>query len=522
MRYDCVVIGAGHNGLVAAAYLARAGRRVCVLERRHVLGGCCSTEELWPGYRVSPAAYVISLFLPGIIRELELERHGLEILARSPSSFTPLEDGRSLVLGGGPEADRREIRDFSARDAERYPEYEAFLTRVAKSVEPLMEEPAPEVPPRMPPRLRDVPRWWRLGRALEALGEEAHPALELLTGAATPVLERWFESEPLRATLASDSIIGAFCAPSTPGSAYVLLHHVMGEAGGARGVWGYVRGGMGGLADALASACEASGVEIRREAEAISLDVDDGRVRGVGLADGTSVEAPVVASGIDARTTLLRLVGRERLPPPYAERIEAIDYSSASLKINLALDGLPPFETGAWDREAALRGTIHISPSLEYVERAFDDAKYGAPSREPVLEMTIPSTVDDTLAPPGKHVASLFVQYAPYALAEGEWDEARKTAFADRCLGLVDRYAPGFSDRVLHRQVLAPPDLERVYGLTGGNIFQGAMTLSQLGPLRPGPRTPVEGLYLCGAATHPGGGVMGAPGRTAARVILGD
>lgn len=522
MAYDCVVIGAGHNGLVAAAYLARAGRRVCVLERRDVLGGCCSTEELWPGYRVSPAAYVISLFPPAIIGDLALERHGLEILSRSPSSFTPLEDGRSLVLGAGSEADRRELGRFSARDAERYPEYETFLTRVAEVVEPLMEDVAPEVPPRMPPRLRDVPRWWRLGRALEGLGEEAHAALELLTGAAGPILERWFESEPLRATLATDSIIGAFCAPSTPGSAYVLLHHVMGETGGARGVWGYVRGGMGGLARALASACEEAGVEIRREAEVVAVEVEDGAVRGVGLADGTSLEARTVASGVDARTTFLELVGGERLPPAYAERIAAIDYASASLKINLALDGLPGFDTGEWEPSVALRGTIHISPSLEYIERAFDDARRGRPSAEPVVEMTIPSTVDDTLAPEGKHMASLFVQYGPYHLAEGEWDSARKEAFADRCLKAVDRYAPGFSDRVLYRQVLAPPDLERVYGLTGGNIFQGAMSLSQLGPLRPGPRTPVRGLYLCGAATHPGGGVMGVPGRNAARVMLRD
>ncbi|MFQ5947903.1 MAG: phytoene desaturase family protein [Acidimicrobiia bacterium] len=518
MRYDCVVIGAGHNGLVTAAYLARAGRKVCVLERRHVLGGCCSTEELWPGYRVSPAAYVISLFLPEIIRELDLQGHGLEILPRTPSSFTPLPDGRSLVLGAGPETDRREITRFSQRDAERYPEYEAFLTRVAKAVEPLIQGPAPE----LPPRLRNLPRWWRLGRALEGLGDEARPAMELLTGAAGPIVDRWFESEPLRATLATDSIIGAFCAPSTPGSAYVLLHHVMGEAAGARGVWGYVRGGMGGLAEALASVCADLGAEIRREAEVVSVDVAGGRARGVTLADGSSIDARIVASGIDARTTLLELVGRENLPAACADQIAGIDYGSASLKFNLALNGLPQFVTGEWDRETALRGTIHISPTLEYIEQAFDDAKYGEPSREPVLEMTIPSTVDETVAPPGQHVASLFVQYAPYELAEGGWDDARKEAFAHRCLAVLDRYAPGLPDQVLHRQVLAPPDLERVYGLTGGNIFQGAMTLSQLGPLRTGNRTAVERLYLCGAATHPGGGVMGAAGRNAARVILRD
>lgn len=520
MGADCIVIGAGHNGLVTAAYLARAGRRVLVLERRHVLGGCCSTEELWPGFRLSPAAYVISLFLPRIISELELAAHGLEILPRDPSSFTPLEDGRYLLLGHDRTANAREIAKFSRADAGAYGDYEAFLTRVAEEVEPLLMEPPPRVPPALPPSLGEVGYWWRAHKALRRLGPELHEAVELLTGAAAPILERWFESEPLKATLATDSIIGAFTSPSRPGSAYVLLHHVMGEAGGARGVWGYVRGGMGGLAAALARAAESLGVEIRREAEVASIDVEGGRARGVTLADGTSLSAGAVVSSVDASRTLLGLTGEEHLSEDFARRIRAIDYSSASVKINLALDGLPAFRTGDVDPEIALRGTIHVAPHLEYIERAFEDARRGASSREPVLEVTIPSTVDDTLAPAGRHVMSIFAQYAPYR--EGEAGRADAEAFADRCLEALSRHAPDLRERVLHRQVMGPADLERVYGLTGGNIFQGAMSLSQLGPFRAGYRTPVSGLYLCGAATHPGGGVMGACGLNAAREVLRD
>lgn len=513
--YDCVVIGGGHNGLVAAAYLARAGRKVLVLERRAVMGGCTSTEELLPGFKMSPAAYVISLFHPEIVRDLDLTRHGLEVLPRDPSSFTPLEDGRHLLLGHDEAANRREIAKFSARDAEAYPRYDALLTRLAAAIEPLMHSP----PPRLPPRLRDLARWWPYYRAMRRLGGDLRAAAEMLAAPASRILDRYFESEPLKATLATDAIIGAFAAPSTPGSAYVLLHHVMGEAGGRRGVWGYVRGGMGGLPAALEKACLAAGAEIRREAGVARIRVESGRAAGVVLDDGAEVHARAVASSIDANQTFLRLVGAEHLPDEFAQDVRQIDYSSASAKINLALDGLPAFRTGDVAREVALRGTTHLVPDMEFIERAFDDARYGRPSREPVLEMTIPSVVDDTLAPPGKHVASIFVQYAPYRLAEGTWDDERER-FGDRCLQLLSRYAPNIRDLVLHRQVLTPPDLERIYGLTGGNIMQGAMGLDQLGPLRMDYRTPVRGLFLCGAATHPGGGVIGTCGRNAARAIL--
>lgn len=512
--YDCIVIGGGHNGLIAAAYLARSGRKVLVLERRHVLGGCSSGEALWPGFKSSPAAYVVSLLLPEIIRDLDLNRHGLEILPRDPSSFTPLADGRYLLMGHDDEANRREIAKFSQRDAEAYPKYNAMLERIAEVLAPIVDSP----PPRMPPRLGDLGRWWTYYQAMRRLGPDLRAAIELMAAPAARILDRYFESEPLKATLATDAIIGAMAAPSSPGSAYVLLHHVMGEAGGKRGVWGYVRGGMGGLPDALEKACLAAGVEIRREAPVAAVRVQAGTAAGVALEDGTEIDARTIVSSIDARQTFLKLVGAEHFSGEFSEMVRNIDYASASAKINLALDALPDFQTGPVDPRVALRGTTHICPDSDTIERAFDDAKYGRPSREPVLEMTIPSTVDTSLAPPGKHVASIFVQYAPYRLAEGTWDE-RREEFGDRCIDLLAQYAPNIKRIILHRQVVTPLDMERTYGLTGGNIMQGAMGLDQLGPMRIECRTPIRGLFLCGAATHPGGGILGACGRNAARAI---
>lgn len=533
--FDCLVIGGGHNGLIAAAYLARAGKKVCVLERRHVLGGACTTEELWPGYQVSTAAYVVSLLLPEIIRDLRLKHYGLTILPRRPSSFTPLPDGQSLLMGSDAELNARQIGKFSPRDAESYPRYEALLDRVARTLEPLLNQAAPDPLPlpagwrRIGPakRLRDAAKMWSLYRALADLGEALPEALELVCGSARTILDRWFESDALKATLATDAIIGSAQSISAPGSAYVLLHHVMGEAGGARGVWGYVQGGMGGLATALEGACLDLGVEIRREAEVRRILSRGARAAGVALADGSQLRAHVVASSIDPHWTFERLLEPADLPEPFRAAVTRIDYSSASAKINLAL-AEPPRFTCVEDSESRLhlRGTIHIGPSLDYLERAYDDSKYGRPSEHPILEITLPTSVDRTIAPPGRHIMSIFVQYAPYRLADGDWDQI-KEAFADRCLEELARYAPNVSQSVLHRQVLSPLDLERTFGLTGGNIFQGAMSLGQLFALRPVPgwadhRTPLAGLYLCGAASHPGGGVMGACGKNAAEEILRD
>jgi phytoene dehydrogenase-like protein len=538
-RYDALIIGGGHNGLVCAAYLARAGRKVCVLERRDVLGGCATTEELWPGYKVSTAAYVISLFPPQVIRELRLKQYALTILPRSPSSFTPLPDGRSLLLGPDERLCHREISKFSPADAEAYPRYNELLERVAAAIEPAIAQVAPDPLPLpdawrkigLAKKVRDARKLWSAYQAIAQLGRDLPAGVELLSGAARPILERWFESEPLRATLATDAIIGAMTSISAPGSAYVLLHHVMGEAGGARGVWGYVQGGMGALSGAIAAACTDMGVDIRRGAPVRRIVTHKGAASGVVLEDGTHLEATAIASSIDARQTFLHLIADEVLPDAFREAVERIDYASASAKINLAL-GEPPRFTSVPNGPDGIgphhRGTIHISPSLDYLEAAYADAVCGRPSARPILEITIPTSVDRTIAPDGKHILSMFVQYAPYRLAgdAGTWDEI-KESFADRCIEVLAEYAPNVPRAIEQRHVLSPLDLERTFGLTGGNIMQGAMSPHQLYCFRPVPgwadhRTPVPGLYLCGAASHPGGGVMGLCGKNAAEEMLRD
>ena len=534
-QYDCIVIGGGHNGLVTAAYLARAGKSVCVLERRHVLGGCAATENLWPGYQVSTAAYVVSLLLPEITRELRLKDYGLNILGRNPSSFTPLLDGRSLTMGPDLEATCKEIAKFSKRDAEAYPRYQDLLERVAATIEPIFNQAAPNPLP-LSQTWRKMgwrDRWnswrtlWDTFQRTRQLEDDLPATIELLTGAARPILQRWFEADVLRATLATDAIIGAFASISSPGTAYVLLHHVMGQAGGARGVWGYIEGGMGSLAGALEKACTDLHVDIIREAEVSRILTEDGQVQGVQLASHQVLMAPVVASSVDAHLTFERFLQADDLPDYFREEVARIDYASASAKINVALSELPNFTGTATPTQGPEHhGTIHIGPTLDHLERAFEDASRGWPSTEPILEITIPTSVDNTIAPEGKHLMSMFVQYAPYQLAEGNWDEIKED-FADRCIELLARYAPNVPSAIEHRQILSPLDLERTYGLTGGNIMQGAMNLNQLYFMRPvagwaDHRSPVEGLYLCGAASHPGGGVMGACGRNAAQEILRD
>src|SRR5438105_2869719 len=515
--YDIIVVGAGHNGLVTAAYLARAGRRVLVLERRDVVGGACVTEELWPGFKVSTAAYVNSLLRPEIIRDLELARHGFELLPRSPSSFTPFPDGRFLLMGPDKELTRQQVAKFSTRDAEALPRYEAMLERVADFIEPTLLETPPNPWSFGPKNLAHLAR---LGWRFLKLGRDGPGAIEILTGAARPILDRWFESEELKIALATDAIIGAMASPSMPGTAYVLFHHVMGECNGVRGMWGYVRGGMGGITQALASAARAHGAEIRVNSPVAKIVTRRGRVKGVALEDGAEFQAKQVASNADAHVTFLQLLEARDLPDEFVAAVRGIDYTSASLKINVALSELPDFKAvkgSGLPPNGHLRGTIHLAPTLDYMERASDD---------PILECTIPSVVDTTVAPAGKHVMSFFVQYAPYQLRNGGWDEV-KDRFADRCFDILNEYAPNFKRSVIDRQVLSPLDLERRFGLTGGNIFQGAMTLPQLFFLRPLPgyadyRAPIKGLYLCGSATHPGGGVMGACGYNAAREILRD
>lgn len=522
--YDAIIVGAGHNGLVTACYLARAKRKVLVLERRYLVGGACVTEDrTFPGYKVSTAAYVNSLFRPEIIRDLGLRGYGFELLERNPASFSPFLDGRYLILGSDKQSEVNEIAKFSPKDAERYPEYERMLERVAAVIEPTLMQKPPNI---AKPSILDLAGMAKLGRGMQKLGPRIGEAVEILTGAARPILDRWFESEELKATLATDAIIGAFAPPSMPGTAYVLFHHVMGETNGKRGVWAYVRGGMGGLTQALARAAADLGVEIRTDAEVSKILTNNGAVRGVALANGDEYAARAVASNADCNVTFNKLLGRELLPPEFAAAIDRISYESASAKINVALDRLPDF-TALPGIEAGPqhRGTVHLCPDQDFIERAYDDAKYGHPSREPVVECTIPSAVDETVAPPGKHLMSMFVQYAPYAPKDGPWSAASKDAFADRCFDIIERYAPGFQNSVIDRQILMPPDLENMFGLTGGNIFQGAMTLDNLFMFRPAPgyagyRMPVRGLFLCGSAAHPGGGVMGAAGLNAAKEML--
>ena len=534
--YDCIIVGGGHNGLVCAHYLAQAGWKVLVLERRPLVGGACATEELWPGYKVSTAAYVVSLLLPEIERDLELKKFGYKVLPRNPSSFTPFDDGRYLILGPDDAANRREISKFSQQDAEAFARYEAFLERVAEHLEPVLSSTPPDLLPlpsnwrKIPlgKRVRDAQRGFSLYRALKTLGSDLPEAIELLTGAARPILDRWFESDQLKTTLATDAIIGNFQPISAPGTAYVLLHHVMGSSGGARGVWGYVEGGMGALSAAMAESARARGVEIRLESTIDKITVDAGTVSGVHVAGGEKISARRVASNLDPHATFEKLIDADHLPSQFLSAVGRIDYSSASMKVNLAVSELPDFTClpGKDEVGPQHRGTIHIGETLEYLERAYDDAKYGKPSERPIVEMTIPTSVDRTIAPAGHHILSLFVQYAPYQLVDGDWDEM-KESFADRVIAEVARYAPNVPDSIIHRQVISPLDLERTFGLTGGNIFQGAMPLHQLFSMRPVPgwsdyRTPISGLYLCGSAAHPGGGVMGACGKNAAIEMLRD
>ncbi len=520
--YQAIIIGGGHNGLVTACYLARAGWKVLVLERRYLVGGACVSEETFPGFKVSTAAYVNSLFRKEIISDLKLADYGLALLERSPSSFSPFPDDRYLLMGPEPGMNQREIAKFSARDAEAYPKYEAMLERVAELIEPTLTMTPPNV---VRPGVRDLWRLFQLGRSARKLGSNLGEAVEIMTGAARPILDRWFESDQLKATLATDAVIGAMAAPSMPGTAYVLFHHVMGETNGKRGVWSYVRGGMGGLTQALAAAARGLGVEIRCDAEVSRILLRNGSVEGVALVNGDEFRAPVVASNADANITFTRLMDPKQLPSDFVEAIGRIDYDSASLKINVALAELPDFRACPGAKAGPHhRGTIHICPDPDYIERAFDEAKYGRPSQNPVLECTIPSVVDPSVAPPGKHLMSMFIQYAPYKLRGTSWDQLRDS-FADRCFDLLDEYAPNFKRSVIDRQVVTPLDLERTFSLTGGNIFQGSMLLHQLFAFRPAPgwagyRTPIRGLFLCGAAAHPGGGVMGIAGANAAREIL--
>ena len=521
MKYDAIVIGGGHNGLTAAAYLARAGRKVIVLERRHVLGGAAVTEEVFPGFKFSVCSYVVSLLRPEIIRDLDLPRHGLEILPLD-GTFTPMPHGDYLWRVNDHARTRREIARHSKLDAEAYDEYGKAMVEMARFVKPILNMTPPD-PTSLNPR--DLMKLIFLGRRFSRLSDvDRYNQIQLMTMSASDFLDQWFETDVLKATMSASGIIGTFLGVRSPGTAYVLLHHYMGEIDGAFRSWGFARGGTGAISNAIASAAREAGAEIRTESPVARITVASGRASGVVLTNGDEFDADLVLSSVDPHLTFRRFIDAKELPDEFLDEVRRYKFRGSSGKVNLALDSLPDF-TCLPGSGPHLRGAISISPSVEYMERAYDQAKYGEFSRRPYIDMVIPTLTDPSVAPPGKHILSCFVQYAPYKLAAGTWDDQRE-AFGDAVLDTLAEYAPNIRNIILHRQVLTPLDLEREFGLTEGNIFQGELTLEQLFFARPVPgwaqyATPIRNLWMCGSATHPGGGIMGAPGRNAALRILG-
>jgi phytoene dehydrogenase-like protein len=520
---DIIVIGGGHNGLTCAAYLARAGRNVLVLEARERVGGAAVTEHFLPGFRNSLASYTVSLLNPKVIADLDLHGHGLEIVNRPIGNFMPLDRERSLATGADLAATQAEFARHSQRDAEALPRYYDWLERAAAVLRDLLLE----TPPNAGGGLADLWRAGLLANRLRRLSEADREAvITLVTASAAEVLEGWFEDPHIRALFGFDAVVGNFTTPFAQGSAYVLLHHVFGEVNGVPGAWGHAMGGMGAISEAIAAAARAAGAEIRCAAPVERLVVEGGRVTGVRLADGSTEHAPVVAANVTPKRLLLDLVAPDALPQGFRERVARTRYGSGTFRMNVALDRLPEFpcRPGAGPH---LSAGIIMAPTLEYMERAYTDARSTGWAREPIVEMLVPSTLDDSLAPAGKHVASLFCQHVSPELPDGrDWADARDEVAA-HMIDTVDRHAPGFADSVLGYRALSPADLEHTLGLTRGDIFHGALALNQLYSARPvlgaaDYRMPIAGLYLCGAGAHPGGGVTGVPGHNAAREILKD
>jgi len=519
---DVVVIGAGHNGLVCAGYLAKAGLDVTVLERRDVVGGACVTEELFPGYRCSTASLVTSLFRPEIVADLGLASHGLEFIRRNPSVVALFPDGRHLMLGSDQGACTREIAKFSRADAAAYPRYGRTMRRLASFIEPYLMNPLPALDGRAGVAIKAV-----LRRALELQDDDLVYLVELLTGSVACFLDRWFESDAIKVPLAIDGITGVDASPFMPGSAYLMLYHMTGGTEVGRPAWGQVRGGMGGITSALAAAARRHGATIRTTSPVSRILVRDGRAEGVALESGEEVRARAVASAADPHTTFLKLIEPGDLPQDFRHAVENRRFDGVAMKLHLALDRLPMVKgfagTGVGPQH---HGTLLIAPSMQYLEEAYADAREGRPSRSPHIECTLPSVLDPSVAPEGKHLMGVYVQYTPYSLKDASWDEA-KEPYADRVLECIEQYVPGITGSVVERAVLSPVDLERRLGLTGGDLYHGAMTLHQLffmrsGQALPSHRTPIRGLYLSGSGAHPGGGVSGVPGRNGAMVVLAD
>ena len=524
-RYDAIIIGGGHNGLITAAYLARAGRKVVVLERRELVGGAAVSEQIFPGFTYSVFSYVVSLLRPEIIRELDLPRHGLHILPLE-STVTPMFNGDYLAGWGDHDQSRRELYRHSPKDADAYDEYGLLMQHMAQAVRPILAMLPPD-PTSMSPR--DLMGMLKFGKHMRSLGAQKFNALhKLMTMSSADYLDEWFETDVLKATKSASGIIGTFLGPRSPGTAYVLLHHYMGEIDGVFRAWGFAKGGTGGVSEAIAGAARRFGAEVRCNAGVMKVLHSGNRATGVVLENGDELRADTVVSSLDPRRTFMGLVEPKDLPNDFADAIARYKFRGSSAKVNLALSELPRFtcmdgkDEGL--RAMALRGAFSISPSMDYVERAYDDAKYGEFSKRPYMDIVIPSMIDPGMAPPGKHVMSIFVQYAPYRL-NGGWTDAKREALGDAVIDAVAQFAPNIKSAILHRQVITPLDIERVTGLTEGNIFQGELALHQLFFFRPAPAyarysSPIQGLWQCGSGTHPGGGIMGASGRLAALEIL--
>ncbi len=524
-EYDVVIIGAGHNGLTCAGYLARAGLSVKVVERRGVVGGAAVTEEFHPGFRNSVCSYVVSLLSPQVIRELELEAHGLTILDRPAGSFCPQPGGGYLLVSRDQAMARREIAKFSPRDAEAYEAFDEEITALAEALRDIVREPAPN----LGGGLADLWTALKTANRLRRLSARQQGALaELMTMSVGDYLDRWFESDPVKGVFGFEGVIGNMVSPYHPGSAYVLLHHAFGEVNGRTAAWGHAKGGMGAITQAMAASARAAGAEIEVGAPVAEVLVESGRAVGVALEDGRLLRARQVVANVNPKLLFLRLLNPGLLPADFRRRMEGWRCRSGSFRMNVALSELPRFDgLAAEEAAASLNGTIDISPSLPYLERAFDDARLRGWAREPVVSMCLPSLLDDGLAPPGCHVMSLFCQHFNPELPDGRsWDDVKEEV-ADLIVETVTAYAPNFRQAIVGRQILSPLDLEREFGLIGGDIFHGALHLDQLYSLRPAPgyadyRTPVPGLYLCGSGTHPGGGVSGLPGRLSARRVIKD
>jgi phytoene dehydrogenase-like protein len=525
--YDAIIIGGGHNGLTNAAYLARAGKKVLVLERRYVLGGAAVTEEIIPGFKFSVCSYVVSLLRPEIIRDLDLPRHGLEILPLD-GTFTPMPNGDHLWRVNDHAKTRRELVRHSRLDAEAYDEFGKEMVQMCRFVKPLLAMTPPDPTSLHPSGLR---KFAFLARRFQSLpAEEKYNLVQLMTMSAADFLDQWFETDVLKATMSASGIIGTFLGVRSPGTAYVLLHHYMGEIDGAFRAWGFSRGGTGAISNAIGDAAREAGAEIRMEAPVAKILMRNGRAVGVVLQSGEEIHAKIVSSSVDPNLTFVKMLDANELPAEFLEEVRRYKYRGSSGKVNLALDALPEFTSApkhnGSNSNHHLRGAISISPSVDYMERAYDQAKYGEFSHRPYIDMVIPSLTDTSLAPPGKHVLSCFVQYAPYKLKNGSW-ENRREEFGNAVIDTISEYAPNLKNIIIGKQVLTPLDIEQQIGLTEGNIFQGELSLEQLFFLRPVAgwaryRTPIKNLYMCGSATHPGGGIMGAPGRLAALEILKD